>query len=534
MEDAKGLGRLSSGMSFPSTYEGVISAMEEMYSSKIRPLEKKFLFDQFHSPLLRSSDFRAKPMVLLLGQYSVGKTTFIEYMLEQSYPGERIGPEPTTDRFIAIMKGDTDRNLPGNAVSVAGDKPFHALEKFGTAFLSKFQAAECTASLLDYVTFIDTPGVLSGEKQRIGRAYDFVSVVEWFAERSDLILLLFDAHKLDISDEFKRTIGALKNHTDKVRVVLNKADKVDSQSLMRVYGALMWALGKVVQTPEVMRVYIGSFWDKPYDNLDNEKLFNAESKDLLEDLRTLPKSASTRKVDELVKRTRLVRVHMCLLGYLRKQMPRLWGKEDKKKELCRDLLKVYRDVKRIYNLPAGDFPPLERMKKMLLSHDFTTFPKMEEKQFEAINAILRDDLPLLMSDPSRVTAGTSAPPPMMGDPHTSSTTAAAMMGSNPFDTTQDGWSIAQSERDEFTCLFSKAGPVAGGLLPGSKAKAPLMATGVNPAVLRDIWTLADIDQDGALDLDEFILAMHLCRHVHGGSPVPETLPPHLVPPPKRV
>jgi len=27
--------------------------------------------------------------------------------------------------------------------------------------------------------------------------------------------------------------------------------------LMRVYGALMWSLGKVLNTPEVMRVYIG-------------------------------------------------------------------------------------------------------------------------------------------------------------------------------------------------------------------------------------------------------------------------------------
>lgn len=90
------------------------------------------------------------------------------------------------------------------------DKPFRGLELFGTGFLTKFQSAECNAPLLDEITFIDTPGVLSGEKQRIGRQYDFVKVCEWFAERSDLILFLFDAHKLDISDEFKRAIEALR------------------------------------------------------------------------------------------------------------------------------------------------------------------------------------------------------------------------------------------------------------------------------------------------------------------------------------
>lgn len=81
--------------------------------------------------------------------------------------------------------------------------------------------------------------------------YDFTAVVAWMAERVDRIILLFDAHKLDISDEFRRAIHAMRGYDEKIRIVLNKADMVDHQHLMRVYGALMWSLGKVFNTPEV-------------------------------------------------------------------------------------------------------------------------------------------------------------------------------------------------------------------------------------------------------------------------------------------
>ncbi len=40
--------------------------------------------------------------------------------------------------------------------------------------------------------------------------------MEWFAARVDRILILFDANKLDISDELRRAIQALKTHDEKV------------------------------------------------------------------------------------------------------------------------------------------------------------------------------------------------------------------------------------------------------------------------------------------------------------------------------
>jgi GTPase involved in cell partitioning and DNA repair len=75
--------------------------------------------------------------------------------------------------------------------------------------------------------------VLSGEKQRVARGYDFSKVCRWFAERSDLILLMFDCSKLDISDEFKSVIEELQPYEDRVHCVLNKADQLDQEKLMR-------------------------------------------------------------------------------------------------------------------------------------------------------------------------------------------------------------------------------------------------------------------------------------------------------------
>jgi len=175
-------------------------------------------------------------------------------------------------------------------LAVSKDMPYRGLERFGVAFLNRFEGAQLPNPVLRNITLIDTPGVLSGEKQRVARGYDFCQICSWFAQRADLILLLFDAHKLDISDEFRNAIESLKGNDDKIRCILNKADQVDRQRLMRVYGALMWSLGKVIKSPEVLRVYLGSFWDQPLMYDDNSQLFEMEEKDLMSDLKDLPRN----------------------------------------------------------------------------------------------------------------------------------------------------------------------------------------------------------------------------------------------------
>ena len=90
------------------------------------------------------------------------------------------------------------------------------------------EGVELDSAVLRNITLIDTPGILSGQKQR-NRNYDYEAVMKWFAERADLIVIMFDAHKLDISDEMKRVLELMIPHLDKIRIVLNKADIISTQ-----------------------------------------------------------------------------------------------------------------------------------------------------------------------------------------------------------------------------------------------------------------------------------------------------------------
>jgi len=392
--------------------DALVEGLKDVYMEKVLPLEKAFMFDAFYGPLLTESDFNAKPSVLLLGQYSTGKTTFIQHLLQREYPGAHIGPEPTTDRFVVVMGGEEERITPGNTLVVEADKPYADLAKFGTSFLNKLECTQCDSRLLDEVTLIDTPGVLSGQKQRIGRSYDFVEVCQWFAARSDVILLLFDPHKLDISDEFNQVISALRPYDDKVRVVLNKADQVDAQQLMRVYGALMWSLRKVFDKPEVPRVYVGSFNSAPFNRDRNEygeKLFLREHEDLVDDLHSVPRRAANRKVNELVKRIRTARIHALLLSHLKKQMPRVLNKQKAQENLLLNLEDEFAKVRFEYRLPDADFPPIGEFREAVRYLDFSKFPELDKKSDDRIMDVLSRDIPELLKKYDLPFAGALVP-----------------------------------------------------------------------------------------------------------------------------
>jgi len=385
--------------------------------------------------------------------------------------------------------------------------------------------------VLDSVSIVDTPGILSGEKQRVDRGYAFEGVLEWFAERVDRIILLFDANKLDISDEFRRAIEALRGHDDKMRIVLNKADGVDHQSLLRVYGALMWSLGKVLNTPEVARVYVGSFWDEPLRYDINRRLFEDEEQDLMRDIQSLPRNSALRKINDLSKRARLAKVHAHIIGAIYERMPRFFGRGAEKGNIINQLGDIYSEIEKQQMIPLGDFPELRKMQEMLSNQDFDKFQPLNPALLERVEQMLAKDIAEIMSlVPQEAVAGADIAGGFFArsqdSPFGYNLGEGVDAGRNDLE-----W-IVNTCRHKYDPTYKNLGPVNGKVMQ-SAVREVMMKSKLPNSVLGKIWRLADTDEDGLLDSDEFALAMYLIDLRLEGHDLPVCLPTHLVPPSKR-
>ena len=281
--------------------------LRETYRNKLLPLEVNCKVHEFYWPKLDDSYFEAKPLVLILGPYSTGKTTLICDLLDSDYPDSQTGPEPTTEKFSIIMYNSKSGTVPGQTAVMDTSKPFSSLTQFGSLFLSRMQCSLMKNDILKNVTLIDTPGIMSGENVRTYRGYDFNGVIKWFAASAIRILFIFDPHKLDISDEFRSVLELFKVYPHKCKIVLNKVDDVDAPTLLRIYGALTWNLGQVVKTPEVPRIYVGS------SQHHRSSGFELQKKELFEDILSLTSETIRVKLDEVARRCRVAKVCLSII-----------------------------------------------------------------------------------------------------------------------------------------------------------------------------------------------------------------------------
>uniref|UniRef100_F6QRZ1 Intersectin 2 n=1 Tax=Equus caballus TaxID=9796 RepID=F6QRZ1_HORSE len=112
----------------------------------------------------------------------------------------------------------------------------------------------------------------------------------------------------------------------------------------------------------------------------------------------------------------------------------------------------------------------------------------------------------------------------------SSTSSTASLSGNSPKTGTSEWAVPQPSRLKYRQKFNSLDKSMSGYLSGFQARNALLQSNLSQTQLATIWTLADVDSDGQLKAEEFILAMHLTDMAKAGQPLPLTLPPELVPP----
>lgn len=113
-------------------------------------------------------------------------------------------------------------------------------------------------------------------------------------------------------------------------------------------------------------------------------------------MQSLPKNSALRKLNDLIKRARSAKVHAYIISELKEEMPSVFGKDTKKKELIKNLDKIYEKIHRVHGISPGDFPNIQKMRESLELSDFKTFKPLEKKLIERVDVMMANDITQLM------------------------------------------------------------------------------------------------------------------------------------------
>merc|ERR1711920_819279 len=91
------------------------------------------------------------------------------------------------------------------------------------------------------------------------------------------------------------------------------------------------------------------------------------------------------------------------------------------------------------------------------------------------------------------------------------------------------WAVSGTQKAKFDTKFYSLSLVAG-KASGQQVMSIMLQSQLSKDVLRKVWDLADIDQDGQMDNEEFALCLYLIEMTKDGVKLPPTLPIALVPP----
>jgi len=212
------------------------------------------------------TNIKWRPQVLVLGNYSSGKSTLINEFLDADIQGT--GQAPTDDSFTIITYDSEQDN--GGRIRVTEERdgkfllndpeyPFESLKKHGQRFVSHFKLKKVNAPFLRNLSIIDTPGMLDSITER-DRGYSYQDVIGDLAQIADLVLILFDPHKAGTVREAHTSLRDTlpsKTFEDRVLFVLNRIDECASLTdLLRVYGTLCWNLSQMTGRKDIPMIHL--------------------------------------------------------------------------------------------------------------------------------------------------------------------------------------------------------------------------------------------------------------------------------------
>ncbi|WP_291323376.1 dynamin family protein [Desulfonatronospira sp.] len=206
-----------------------------------------------------NSTMKWKPLVLVIGSYSSGKSTLINELL--GFDVQRTGQAPTDDSFtILCNEGENvPVEIPGSTLVNDPRYPFAGLKAFGENLISHLCLKNVASPLLENAAIIDTPGMIDSTAER-DRGYRYLDVIGDLAAMADMIVLMFDPHKAGtIKENFSAIRNVLPGKTgeDRVVYVLSRIDECDNLSdLVRSYGALCWNISQMTGRKDMPHIFL--------------------------------------------------------------------------------------------------------------------------------------------------------------------------------------------------------------------------------------------------------------------------------------
>lgn len=207
---------------------------------------------------------RKKISVMLMGNHSAGKSSFVNWYVEEHV--QKTGVAIETQGFTIVTSGKKRESLLGTATFHLFPylRPLQDLEG-----VSEYVTTEISTSKqkkFNLVNFIDTPGLVDGDMLY---PFDVNQSIEYLGSLCDLVFVFFDPIGQALC---KRTLGIVEtlNETsmDRLRFYLTKADTAGTESdrqrvLMQITQELCKRPGLNKCGFDMPTIFIPSLIDRP-------------------------------------------------------------------------------------------------------------------------------------------------------------------------------------------------------------------------------------------------------------------------------